>query len=643
MTLLIPVLINPGDDKKPRKRSKKTMAKKKVARKSWVASARKAGAVTARGKVMTKAAALSKGIRVPGFITPTEARQHKSAASTAKRRSTAWKKLTGGGRAPAVSPKTKSWRARKGYTRGRSYSKGTAYASKSEPIKWTEAAAASGAVYPAGHARAGRPMSKNDALRYQRPVVGFLTRGMISGFYDRVLEGGAVTKKKAKFTQAQTWLKEQAKKLGTARRKRASPWKRSPQYYTKSGKAPGGKAFKKGARKPDYKQSWGSKAKFQREGAAFGGKYLRVKHRKGRGPVARPAIYRGWSPSQAEIFELESGGFAGPLSAPGGNVQLNRPKRRKARKTRRRPSATRTATGRFKKRRNPKARRKVAANKRRKPRRKKRNPKLKVYNNSRPKRRRKARRNPRRKAVKRNYGYRRKKVATNKRRKPARRRRRKVSANKRRVRRNGYLAAQLASVQSMSFYTGVAGLLVGAGGTFALSNMALRSSYLAGWAYEPGLMGHAKRLAVRGGSAILVSAAAELAKPVLGNQAGKAALAGGAAYAIGSLLLEATPLGQWLGMGMGMSAMGPMGGMGGMGSVLSPRQLVEGESAARLSTEFSGMNDWLTLSGLGQPVPIEDLRGYPGQYGGGMSDWVEFKPDSGFVADNVFDPAEQHF
>lgn len=652
MTFLIPVLINPAD-KHPPKRSKKSMAKKK----SWVAAARKAGAVTRGGKVMTKASALKRGIRVPGFITPTEARRGKSTARTTARRKGAWQKLTGGGKKPAVSKKTKSWRARKGYTRGRSYKKGTKYESKAEPIKWTEAAAASGAVYPAGHKKrikgklkdvSGRVMTKDDALRYQRPVVGFLTRGMISGFYDRVLEGNRVTKSKKKLAEAQAWIREKSKRLAQARRKRASPWKRSPQYYTKSGVTPQGKKYKKGQRKPDYKQSWSSKkAKFQRGG----GKHLRVKHRKGRGPVARTSLFRGFSPSQAEIFELESGGFGGPLSEPGGVVQHNRRRRRKTRRNARRRSAARTT------KKNPRRRRKVSANKRRRRkkkttrRRKRRNSsKLKVYNNPRRRRRKKKTRRRRRKVSankrRRSYGYRRRrKVSANPRR---RRGRRRVKRNARRRVRKNFLGMQLAQAQSMSFWKGVAGILGGMGGTALLSNWAMQQQWISGWAYEPGLMGHVKRTAVRSASAALISAGAYAGRSVLGARAWQTTLAGGAAYTLGMVLLEATPLGRMLGLGMGMpmsySAM-PANGQAGMGSVLSPRQLVEGESASRLSSEFSGMNDWMELSGLGTgyPVPIEDLRGYPGQYGGGMSDWVEFKPDTGFVQRHEFAPSEEHF
>jgi len=34
------------------------------------------------------------------------------------------------------------------------------------------------------------------------------------------------------------------------------------------------------------------------------------------------------------------------------------------------------------------------------------------------------------------------------------------------------------------------------------------------------------------------------------------------------------------------------------------------------------------------------LRGYPGQYGGGMGDWVELEPDAAVLKDSVGAPGE---
>jgi hypothetical protein len=76
-------------------------------------------------------------------------------------------------------------------------------------------------------------------------------------------------------------------------------------------------------------------------------------------------------------------------------------------------------------------------------------------------------------------------------------------------------------------------------------------------------------------------------------------------------------------------------GTHGMGAVMSPEDLVAGESLARNVNEFSGMGDWMELSGMGSsggsPIPMEDLRGYPGQYGGGMGDWIEMGPNAELV------------
>ena len=74
-----------------------------------------------------------------------------------------------------------------------------------------------------------------------------------------------------------------------------------------------------------------------------------------------------------------------------------------------------------------------------------------------------------------------------------------------------------------------------------------------------------------------------------------------------------------------------LSGMGGaLGSVESPYDLVAGESAARMTNEFAGMG-----SSGGYPIPLEDLRGYPGQYGGGMNDWVEFGSQAAVSRDSL--------
>ena len=57
---------------------------------------------------------------------------------------------------------------------------------KKRSITWLEAARSSGAVYADGSA-----MTKKDALTSHRPVVGYLTRGMIKDWYDPRTGGSA--------------------------------------------------------------------------------------------------------------------------------------------------------------------------------------------------------------------------------------------------------------------------------------------------------------------------------------------------------------------------------------------------------------------------------------------------------------------
>jgi len=134
-------------------------------------------------------------------------------------------------------------------------------------------------------------------------------------------------------------------------------------------------------------------------------------------------------------------------------------------------------------------------------------------------------------------------------------------------------------------------------------------------------------------------------------------LAGGMGYVLAKVIMEyavdSWPANQIRNAAGGLMTGGMMSGMGGLGlyntghypgqypsypalpghaglgSVESPEALVEGESIARQMSEVGGMGDWMTLDGLGgmgQPIPIEDIRGM-GE-AGGMGDWVEFDPGS---------------
>lgn len=572
---------------------------------------------------------------------------------------------------PSAKKKQATVRKKRGYTRGRSYKQGTAYASRPETIKWTEAAAVSGAVYPAGHAQAGRPMSFQDALAYERPVVGYLTRDMIKGVSQRVASAAG---DKAKLRAAKDWLdtkrfggvqtkdgkfipfkvggksnktavlkalEKGAKKIHgmeALRRRRGTAWKRVPKYYPRSGKTPGGQEYVKGRRKPDYRQSWSERpARWQTPGA---GKHLRVEFRPGRGPQTRARLTYGIGPSRHEVEELELAGFGAPLGVSGGRVQLNKSTRRKTSRRRkgRRVSANkpRNARGRFVKTNGNKKEMAVWNNGRR--RRKSRKGRksrshgkthsgqlLAVLNNGR--RRRKSRKNTGNGMSRRlgppgrpSYGLSRAK---------------KNRPKKSRVKKNPgvleALQAPLAVGQRAAFLKRASHVVIGMGST-ALIGSAL-VNYLPYSMRRNDAVGAAGRFAACFGGAVLSSAAAYMARNVqfVGQQGWQDVFLGGFVYCGANLLFELMGYGPALVLNLPMGGMRSslpastgqgdwmeLSGMGQGTSVISPYDLVAGESEARLYNSLDGMGQG------GRPVPIEDLRGYPGQYGGGMNDWVEF-------------------
>jgi hypothetical protein len=204
----------------------------------------------------------------------------------------------------------------------------------------------------------------------------------------------------------------------------------------------------------------------------------------------------------------------------------------------------------------------------------------------------------------------------------------------------------------------------------SLCGFALTRTPLArvGFLQQRGVVGSLARLVVCGLGAGAISAAGAIAARALGNPkllrgARTNLLIGGMAYALANFAYEMFP--GTAGMlfipqvtapsrrrslpTSDVSGWGPdykYGYGGGMGSVISPEDLVAGESLARNVNEFSGMNDWMELSGMGSsggaPVPMEDLRGYPGQYGGGMNDWVELTSNNALVKAG-FDPGVEAF
>jgi hypothetical protein len=444
------------------------------------------------------------------------------------------------------------------------------------------------------------------------------------------------------------------------RKKLGTPWKRQPEKY-KRGK-------KKGQRKPDFKVVRG-----------------KVKFRTGRGPVTSVKVYRGLSPSQRQIDRMVTGGFAGHRSAPGGKMKLNKPRRR--RKARKRRNPAHTKSGRFKK--------KARKNPRRKARKKKRK-KTRAYNNP---RRRKARKNPRRRKPRRRrkatrkrarrksykanprrrrrrakrkgsrkrkaYGYK-----ANPRRKRKRRKRRKGRVSRYRRNPGGILRGMLSDLQSAPKWITAGHILIGAGATAASCGWLLTRGPLRGVGFlqQRGIVGSAARLALCGLAAGGISAIGAFASSKLGNPkllrgARTNLLIGGFAYALANFLYEVFPgtagmlmIPQISAPQRGMAGMGYQSGpdykygYGGMGAVIDPETLVAGESLARNVNEFSGMGDWMELSGLGSsggaPIPMEDLRGYPGgypgQYGGGLNDWVELTSNNELVKAG-FDPGVEAF
>lgn len=572
-------------------------------------------------------------------------------------------------------------------------------------LTWVEAARASGAVYPASWPDAkkrGRPMSPNDALIAKVPVVGFLNRAMIKGWHEKTgaLDTSSQRYKKTKaYKGAVAWLKKGAAVLKKERKQRGSIWLREPVFKT-SGR---GKK-KKRVRVPDFTVKDG-----------------KLRFKTGRGPHTSIRLYRGFGPTKRQVGRLVTGGFGGPLSAPGGTVKLNRSRRRKGRRAGRRRRGSSVMHVKFNKRRRRRARRNkgrkselgfvsaVYNNKGKKKRRrrgkrvvlessaKKRRRSIKVSGkglvvrtNRRRRRRRKAAANPRhrrrrssvrmnrrrrrRGAVRSNRRRRRRAVASNPRRRRrrgavksnrGRRRRRRHYAmvkhnrgRRHRVRRNPF-QAQLAQLRDASFWITGGHILVGAGLTGLASRAIMNFKFARQVASMRGAGGAVARAGVNVGSTLLVSAAVSYLKRFVGGSrylenVERNVLVGGVVYTLASLAYDLWPAGAEkvipsIGAPRGnllrasAGASGEMGwlpgrlaypgeypGYGGMGMVMSPEDLVSGESMARQVNEFSGLG-----SSGGAPVPLEDLRGYPGQYGGGMNDWMELSGMGGGMGDWV--------
>ncbi len=218
---------------------------------------------------------------------------------------------------------------------------------------------------------------------------------------------------------------------------------------------------------------------------------------------------------------------------------------------------------------------------------------------------------------------------------------------------------QLAQLRDASFWVTGGHILVGAGLTGLASRAILNFKFARQVASMRGAGGAVARAGVNVGSTLLVSAAVSYLKRFVGGgryleNVERNVLVGGVVYTLANLAYDLWPAGaEKLIPGVSAprggllrapaAAAGEMGwlpgrkaypgeypGYGGLGMVMSPEDLVAGESMARQVNEFSGLG-----SSGGAPVPLEDLRGYPGQYGGGMNDWMELSGMGGGMNDWV--------
>lgn len=141
----------------------------------------------------------------------------------------------------------------------------------------------------------------------------------------------------------------------------------------------------------------------------------------------------------------------------------------------------------------------------------------------------------------------------------------------------------------------------------------------------------------------------QLKKGMLGKALhgiGKNVMVGGMIWTAVKLVGELVPsFGRYLPRASGMAGLGMYGGhypgqypsypsLPGLGVVTSPEELVAGESLARQVSAFHGVGDFMELSGMGNAVPFQDLRG--------VGDWVEMSPDSTLAMEN-FAPAAETF
>jgi len=587
------------------------------------------------------------------------------------------KKTKSAGRKSVAKKKVRKNSSRK---RTSSYSGGRAQrkrypSGKRRNLTWVEAARSSGAVYtpnslmtkkdgrgrlkfvPVTSGKVGKPMSKQDALAAKRPVVGFLPKWLIDFWYD---SGAADMKtarqqKSKKYKDAVQYFNAAQKALAEQRKKRGTSWKRATQYKTK-----GRGKNKKKVRVPDFE--------ILDDGS--------VKFRSGRGPKTSITLFRGFAPSEVQQRHLIEGGFAGKAGPGGGRVKLNRKRKRRA-KVRKNPARKKKAVSKNKPRRSKKktksrkkSRRRAVLNNRPKSKRRKKATKRKAARRKSTKRR----KNPAR--------SRKRRVRKNPARKShSRKRRRRKSSALSRVRQNpmgatkknpmGALKQYLDKLQTASPYVTGAHLVIGMG-VSGLFCGGLRQFPVVGriFSLRGRYLGAAGRFAGCLGAASLAGLTGTLLERTLGKNvkflqnAGGNFFVAGVALAVGNLLLELIPGASSILPGISnprgmrtmrhMSMAAPAGeeGMGSYGSsVLSPEDLVAGESSARLTNEFHGMSDFLELSGMGssggQPIPIEDLRGYPGWYGGGnsisgMGDYMELNPTAPLVTDG-FNPGTENF
>jgi len=507
---------------------------------------------------------------------------------------------------------------------------------KNKPIPWVAAARKAKLVDPKG-----KVLSKAQAIAGGVTVKGHITKADIrrAGFVPlgekkwpagRYMEGAYYHAGKARSGyRSKKGKKGYRKKPGKAKATGPGKWRPSRSWVSTYRR---GTKVKKGKRKgmPRLRSAAGMAKK--KEGIYAG---LRT---------YRPTLYAGTHPPDYVVDRILEGGFG---AREGGVVSLNKPRRRRKRRRRKNPALKRDKKGRFlKKRKNPRRKRKAKAKRKVARKRYRRNG---VKKNP-PKRRRRMRRNAKGKflPMKRNP-KRRRKVA----RKAKRRRRRRVYA----LNPTSAIKSKLKMVLGAKWVPKAAHTLIGMGVAYKAPDVMgryipiSRAGVWGPWVDAGlGVLG----LSVASGLAEVGSRMIQrnIKSPMVAKCCagiGTNMMAGGLAFILGKLVLtyfhragsllppigggyNAGGMSDWMELSGYPGQYGGYAGVGdpgGLGMVTDPESLVAGESLARQTNEFHGLQG----SG-GYPVPVEDIRG--------LGDWVELAQDSS-LAMTGFSPGSESF